>query len=41
MATYVVSKNKRILFCGLNVDCLLVDLASYKFGSGFFFRKTC
>ena len=23
--------NKRILFCGLNVDCLLVDLASYKF----------
>ena len=35
MATYVVSKNKRILFCGLNVDCLLVDLASYKFGSDF------
>ena len=26
---------KRILFCGLNVDCLLVDLASYKFGSDF------
>ena len=35
MATYVVLKNKRILFCGLNVDCLLVDLASYKFGSDF------
>ena len=27
--------NKRILFCGLNIDCLLVDLASYKFGSDF------
>ena len=27
--------NKRILFCGLNVDCLLVDLTSYKFGSDF------
>ena len=27
--------NKRILFCGLIVDCLLVDLTSYKFGSDF------
>ena len=27
--------NKRILFCSLNVDCLLSDLASYKFGSDF------
>ena len=27
--------NKRILFCGLNIDCLLVDLTSYKFGSDF------
>ena len=27
--------NKRILFCGLNVDCLLIDLAFYKFGSDF------
>ena len=27
--------NKRILFCGLNVDCLLVNLTSYKFGSDF------
>ena len=34
MATYVVS-NKRILISGLNVDCLLVDLRSYKFGSDF------
>ena len=35
MATYATSKNKRILFCGLNVDCLLVDLTFYKFGSDF------
>ena len=35
MATYAIPKNKRILFCGLNVDCLLVDLTSYKFGSDF------
>ena len=34
MATYVVS-NKRILFHGLNVDCLLVDLTLFKFGSDF------
>ena len=34
MATYVVS-HKRILICGLNVDCMLVDLTSYKFGSDF------
>ena len=34
MATYVVSI-KRILICGLNVDCLLVDLTFYKFGSDF------
>ena len=34
MATYVVS-NKRILICGLNIDCLLADLTSYKFGSDF------
>ena len=34
MATYVVS-NKRILICGLNVDCLLVDLTYYKFGGDF------
>ena len=34
MATYVVS-NKRILICGLNVDCLLVDLTLFKFGSDF------
>ena len=34
MATYVIS-NERILICGLNVDCLLVDLTSYKFGSDF------
>ena len=34
MATYVVSY-KRILICGLNVDCLLIDLSSYKFGSDF------
>ena len=27
--------NKRILFCGLIVDCLLVDLTSYKFGGDF------
>ena len=27
--------NRRILFCGLNVDCLLVDLTSYIFGSDF------
>ena len=27
--------NKRILFCGLNVDYLLIDLTSYKFGSDF------
>ena len=35
MATYAIPKNKRILFCGLNVDCLLVGLVSYKFGSDF------
>ena len=34
MATYVVSK-KKILFCGLNVDYLLVDLTLFKFGSDF------
>ena len=35
MATYVIS-NKRILICGLNVDCLLlIDLSSYKFRSVF------
>ena len=34
MATYVIS-NKRILISGLNVDCLLVDLSSYKFRSDF------
>ena len=34
MATYVVS-NKRILLCVLNVDCLLVDLTLFKFGSDF------
>ena len=34
MATYVVS-SKRILVYGLNVDCLLVDLSSYKFRSDF------
>ena len=34
MATYVIS-NKRILICGLNIDCLLVDLTYYKFGSDF------
>ena len=34
MATYVVS-NKRVLICGLNIDYLLVDLSSYKFGSDF------
>ena len=34
MATYVVS-NKRILLHGLNVDCLLVDLTLFKFGSDF------
>ena len=27
--------NKRILFYGLNVDCLLVDLTLFKFGSDF------
>ena len=27
--------NKRILFCGLNVDCLLVDLTLFKFGNDF------
>ena len=27
--------NKRILFCGVNFDILLVDLAFYKFGSDF------
>ena len=37
MATYVIS-NKRILISGLNVDCLLVDLSSYKFRSDFFRR---
>ena len=35
MATYVVSEKKRILLCGLNVDCLLVDLTLFKFGSDF------
>ena len=25
--------HKRISFCGLNVDCLLVDLTLFKFGS--------
>ena len=34
MATYVVS-NERILICGLNVDCLLIDLTSCQFGSDF------
>ena len=34
MATYVVS-NKRILICGLNINCILVDLIPYKFGSDF------
>ena len=38
MATYVVF-NKGILICGLNVDCLLVDLSSYKFGSDFSQKK--
>ena len=38
MATYVVS-NKRILICGLNVDCLLVGLSSYKFRSDFSEKK--
>ena len=28
--------NKRILLCGLNIDCLLVDLTLFKFGSDFF-----
>ena len=28
-------KNKRILFCGLNIDYLLVDLTYCKFGSDF------
>ena len=27
--------NKRISFCGLNVDCLLIDLTLFKFGSDF------
>ena len=27
--------NKRILFCGLNIDCLLVDLTLFRFGSDF------
>ena len=35
MATYAVTKIKEFLFCGLNVDYLLVDLTSYKFGSDF------
>ena len=34
MATYVIS-NKRILICGLNVDCLLVFLTLFEFGSDF------
>ena len=34
MATYVIF-NKRILICGLNVDCLLIDLTSYQLGSDF------
>ena len=35
MATYVAS-DKRILVCGLNIDCLLVGLSSYQFRSDFF-----
>ena len=27
--------NKRISFCGLNIDCLLVDLTLFKFGNNF------